>query len=81
MPLGYPQNVKAKSLSVNGTTTLSGAVHITSTTNGFVVPRMDTDASANVVNLVNGTIIYDTDTDLFMGYANGVWVAIGDQAA
>jgi len=76
MPLGYPQNVKAKSLSVSGDTTLTGSVSMTSTTSGFVVPRMDAAARANLASLVNGTIIYNTDTEAFEGYANGTWAAL-----
>lgn len=73
MPLGFPQNLKAKTLNVAGETVLSGGVKMTSTTNGFVVPRMNDAARANLSNLVNGTIIYNTDNERFEGYANGSW--------
>jgi len=76
MPLGYPQNLKANTLTVAGETVLAGEIRMTSTTNGFVVPRMDAAARANLANLVNGTIIYNTDTEQFEGYANGAWAAL-----
>lgn len=76
MPLGFPQNLKASTLQVSGETVLTGGVKMTSTTNGFVVPRMDNAARANLDSLVNGTMIYNTDTEQFEGYANGAWAAM-----
>jgi len=72
MPLGFPQNASVKSLTVAGKTTLAGGLTIASTTSGFVVPRLST-AQQNALPAVEGTLIYNLETDNFVGYANGGW--------
>ena len=72
MPLGYPSDLKAKSLTVSGQTVLSNLT-VTSTTSGFVVPRMNTAERTALTNVVDGTLIYNTQLDRFEAYANSTW--------
>lgn len=76
MPLGYPQDLKAKTLRVAGDAVFSGRLELTSTTNGFVVPNVDAAQLANLTNIVNGMLVYNTDDEQYQGYANGNWVAL-----
>ena len=55
-----------------GTATPAGALDVTSTTGGFIVPRMTT-TQKNALTPVNGMIIYDTTLNKFQGYENGAW--------
>ncbi len=56
-----------------GTTTPQGALDVSSTTGGFIVPRMIT-AQRGALTPVNGMIIYNTTTNQFNFYENGAWV-------
>jgi len=60
---------------------VSAKVDITSTTQGFLPPRM-TAAQASAITSVNGLMLYVTDTDAtftsvgFWGYEAGAWVKL-----
>ncbi len=56
-----------------GTTSPQGALDITSTTGGLIVPRMTT-TERNALTAVNGLIIYNSSTNQFNFYENGAWV-------
>ncbi len=56
-----------------GTTSPQGALDISSTSGGFIVPRMTT-AQRDALTAVNGMIIYNTSTNQFNFYENGAWV-------
>lgn len=76
MPLGFPQNVKAKSLVVSGTTVLSGAVSMTATSSGFLLPRLSATEISSLVDTPDGMLVYDTTNDVYVGWANGAQVTI-----
>jgi len=57
-----------------GTATPAGALDVTSTTGGFIVPRMTT-AQVAALTPVNGMIVYDTTLNKFQFYENGAWVS------
>ena len=50
-----------------------GALDVTSTTGGLIVPRMTT-TQRNAMTAQNGEIIYNTSTNAFNFYENGSWV-------
>jgi hypothetical protein len=56
-----------------GTTSPEGALDVSSTTGGFIVPRM-TMPERDELTGVNGMIIYNTTTNQFNFYENGTWV-------
>ena len=56
-----------------GTTSPQGALDVNSTTGALIVPRMTT-TQRNALSPVNGMIIYNTTTNQFNFYENGVWV-------
>ncbi len=49
---------------------------VTSTTAGFVLPRMTAVQRGNIVAPVNGMMVYDTTNNAIYGYENGGWVDI-----
>lgn len=51
----------------------AGALDVTSTTGGLIVPRM-TQAQRTALGAVNGMIVYDTTNTAFYFYENGAWV-------
>lgn len=57
-----------------GTTTPAGVIDLTSTTGGFIVPRM-TAVQVAALTPVNGMIVYDTTNNKFQFYENGSWVS------
>jgi len=61
-----------KKVGIN-TTTPQGALDVSSTTGGFIVPRMNVN-ERNALTPVNGMIIYNTSTNQFNFYENGLWV-------
>lgn len=56
-----------------GTTSPQGTLDVSSTSGGFIVPRMTT-AQRDALTAVNGMIIYNTSTNQFNFYENGAWV-------
>jgi hypothetical protein len=56
-----------------GTGTPEGALDVSSTTGGFIVPRMTT-SQRTALTAVDGMIVYDTDVDAFYFYEAGAWV-------
>ncbi|MFH2141130.1 MAG: hypothetical protein ABIJ97_01810 [Bacteroidota bacterium] len=56
-----------------GTSAPQGALDVSSTTGGFIVPRMTT-TQRNAMTAINGMIIYNTTSNNFNFYENGVWV-------
>ena len=56
-----------------GTVFPQGALDVSSTTGGFIVPRMTT-TQRNALTAVNGMIIYNASTNQFNFYENGSWV-------
>jgi len=57
-----------------GTASPAGALDVSSTTGGFIVPRM-TAAQVAALAPVNGMIVYDTTNNKFQFYENGAWVS------
>ncbi len=56
-----------------GTSNPQGALDISSPAGGLIVPRMTT-AQRDALAGVNGTIVYNTNTNRFNFYENGAWV-------
>jgi hypothetical protein len=56
-----------------GTASPAGALDVSSTTGGLIVPRMST-TERNALTAVNGMIIYNTTDDQFNFYEAGAWV-------
>lgn len=54
----------------------SALLDITSTTRGFLPPRMTTAQVTAVATPADGLIVYDTDTDTIKLRANGAWVSL-----
>lgn len=42
--------------------------------NGIFVPRLSANEIASLQNVINGQLIYNTSTNKFQGYENGIWV-------
>jgi len=59
-----------------GTTGPQAALDVASSTTGVLVPRMASDPTG-----VNGMIYYNTNSNKFRGYENGVWKDLGQSAA
>ncbi|NBU58520.1 MAG: tail fiber domain-containing protein [Betaproteobacteria bacterium] len=61
-----------------GTTTphASALLDITSTTKGFLPPRMTTVQAAAIASPADGLMVYDTDTGTLKLRANGAWVSL-----
>jgi len=62
-----------------GTTTpdASASVDITSTTKGFLPPRMTTVQMNAISSPATGLMVYDTTTNQWMGYNGTAWVILG----
>jgi hypothetical protein len=56
-----------------GTANPQGALDVSSTTGGLIVPRLTT-TQRDALTAVNGMIIYNTTTNQFNFYENGAWV-------
>jgi hypothetical protein len=72
------QSNTSKSISIqNLLNRISGNLTITGriTANAFLLPSY-TSNQANALSVANGTMIYNSQTGKFQGYANGVWVAL-----
>ncbi|MFQ5628063.1 MAG: hypothetical protein ACE5I1_04815 [bacterium] len=60
-------------VGIGATPATSGILDITSTTGALIVSRMTT-TQRDAMTAVNGMIIYNTTTNAFNFYENGVWV-------
>jgi len=77
-PNGLGSGSQAISVLTNGrvgvgTSIPAGALDVSSTTGGLIVPRMTT-GQRDLLTPVNGMIIYNTSTNQFNFRENGVWV-------
>lgn len=54
----------------------SALLDVSSTTKGFLPPRMTTSEVTAVATPADGLIVYDTDTDTIKLRANGAWVSL-----
>lgn len=52
----------------------SALIDITSTTKGFLPPRMTTAEATGIATPADGLMVYDTDTDTIKLRANGAWI-------
>jgi len=60
---------------IGTTTDISSAIlNISSTTQGFLPPRMTTTQINAIASPVNGLLVYNTTIDHFCGYQAGAWV-------
>jgi hypothetical protein len=64
-------------LDWSGTTILSAAVHIDSTQQGFLLPRMITSEMNAIPSPAEGLMVYTTDNHQWMGYDGSGWVILG----
>jgi hypothetical protein len=55
----------------------SAKFQIDSTTKGFLPPRLTTAQRDAVSSPIDGLFVYNSDTDVFNGYMNGAWGAVG----
>jgi len=67
-------------------TRINGGLQVASNTtnnNGFYAPRLTTGQrnAIPVATLVNGAIIYNTTTNTFQNYTNGVWNNLNSSVA
>ncbi len=69
---GETQNYFSNNVGI-GTESPRGALDVKSTTGALIVPRMGTSDRDNLPH-INGSIIYNTDTNEFNFYENGAWV-------
>jgi len=58
-------------------TTSSALLDLQSTTNGLLIPRMNTTQQNAIVSPANGLAIYNTDTSDYMVYKSSSWQRIG----
>lgn len=67
-------HVQAQNVGI-GTTSphSSAALHINSTTRGFLPPRMTTIQRNAIASPLNGLMIYDTDLERVYTFADGTW--------
>jgi hypothetical protein len=58
-----------------GTTTphASAALHVNSTTRGFLPPRVTSTQRTNIATPTSGLMVYDTEVDRMYVYEEGVW--------
>lgn len=42
--------------------------------NGIFVPQISTNQRDDLINVINGQLIYNTTLNKFQGYENGAWV-------
>jgi hypothetical protein len=78
--LGYAQNVVVDNEGSLGVGTIApevcAAVDITSTTQGFLPPRMTTSERDAIGSPVNGLMIWNTDNRQLEVYAVGTWLGL-----
>ncbi len=59
-----------------GTINPGGALEVSSTTGGFVLPRMNTVQRDALTQVLNGTMIFNTTSGQFEGYNGTEWVTL-----
>jgi len=59
------------------TTDASAILNVTSTTQGFLPPRMTTTEMNAISSVATGLMVYDTTTNQWMGYDGTSWVILG----
>lgn len=64
----------------NGDLTVSGSLEMTSTTKGFLPPRMTTTQRNAIASPVAGLLIYNTTEGAYNFYTGSSWIALGVQA-
>lgn len=75
---GYPYGlIVDKGLVGIGTTSPKGALDVTSTTAGFVPPRMTTANRDAILSPEAGMMIFNTDTKRFNGFNGNSWDVMG----
>ena len=63
-------------LEVGGTTDASAVLGVTSTTQGFLPPRMTTAQRNAIASPATGLIVYNTDTNKINVYTGAAWEAV-----
>ena len=59
-----------------GTSNPQGALEVSSTTSGVIMPRMTLIQRDAITVLVNGMMIYNTDENCMNVYQNGTWESL-----
>jgi uncharacterized protein (TIGR02145 family) len=54
----------------------SAMLDISSTLQGFLIPRMTTSQRDDIVSPATSLLIYNTTTDCFESYVNGIWFSV-----
>jgi hypothetical protein len=67
--VSHSQNVGIGTASPNA----SAALHISSTTRGFLPPRMTSAQRTAIVSPLNGLIVYDSEVERLYTYVDGTW--------
>jgi hypothetical protein len=67
--MGHAQNVGIGTTNPNA----SAMLQVSSTTRGFLPPRMTSSQRTNIVSPLNGLIVYDTDMERPFIYMDGIW--------
>ena len=70
------QRVQGK-LSVNTPTEASAVMEVTSTTQGFLPPRMTTTQKNAIASPAAGLVVYDTTLQSLSNYNGTAWISIG----
>lgn len=66
---GHAQNVGIGTTSPHA----SAALHIQSTTRGFLPPRVTSTQRTNIATPLSGLVVYDTEVDRMYVYQEGTW--------
>ena len=80
---GYIQSARIYNATGNwgigsATTDIASAIlHVTSTTKGFLPPRMSTTQKTSITTPASGLIVYDTSTNVLNYYDGVTWVGAG----
>jgi hypothetical protein len=67
-------------VKVGGTLSASAIMELTSTTKGFLPPRMTTAERDAISNPANGSLIYNTTTNAYNFYNGSSWLALSTAA-
>ena len=63
-----------------GTVGESAMLEVRSTTQGILIPRMETGQRASISNPANGLLVYDTDLNAFFLFGGGSWINLSSSA-